>query len=220
MQDLVVRLVSPLVLTFVGAWAGAWAAFMSERKTQESNRRAERISAANKAIFTIRALYETYENLRQHYIDVDEIRDDPDRALRMDSPQSGMMRNIEFNFNELHFFLDHPGEVRSTVLMELLRLEREYHILLQTVEHHARADDEFGRMRSGANIVTKDEEKFDTAEKTTYSAQYSKLEATTNQMIASVDAGITRSREVYEKVQSALQQQFPGQKFLTIPFNE
>ncbi len=55
--DKVIDLLGITVATFVAAWAGGWAAFNAERETQEQNRRSTRVSAANKAIFTIATAY-------------------------------------------------------------------------------------------------------------------------------------------------------------------
>lgn len=216
LPDKLVELASIAIATLIAAWAGGWAAFKAERETQESNRRAERISAANKAIFTIAMAYTAYENLRQHAIDKDGVRNDPDRALKMDSPQAGMMRKIQFNFDELSFLLDQQGELSSMVLMELMLFEWQYQVLLQTVESRAQVFEEL-HIAIQANPIGNHSP---AAIKTRFAAQYTKLDALTDQLIEIVDTGLISSKDINIKVQSALQQQFLGQSFLQINFQQ
>jgi|GEM_PF-6343563 len=216
LPDKLAELTGVAFVTLLGAWAGGWAAFKTERETQESNRRAERISAANKAIFTIAAAYTVYENLRQHSIDIDGIRNDPARALKMDSPQASMMKSIGFNFDELSFFLDQPGEASSTVLMELMLFEWQYQVLLQTVEYRARAFDELHIAMQANPIANMSLDSISSV----FRVQYMKLEEMTNQLIVSVDTGLAESKSINQKIQLTLQQQFPGQSFLQINFQE
>ncbi|WP_057392081.1 hypothetical protein [Ralstonia solanacearum] len=109
-----------MVATFVSAWAGGASAFRVERRTQEINARNARISAANKAIFTVATAYLAYANLRAAYIDVDGLRNDTHRALKMDSPQPGMLPQIEFDFAGLEFLLDQAGTTSSQIVMEFV----------------------------------------------------------------------------------------------------
>lgn len=132
----------------------------------------------------------------------------------MDSPQPGMLSEIKFNFDELSFFLDQPGDVSSSVLMELMMFEWQYQVLFQTVEHRAKASEELHAAMQ-ANPVTNLEL---AGIKTIYPIPYQKLDATTTQMIESVDAGLASAKEVNRKLQVALQEQFPGQSFLQINF--
>lgn len=216
LPDKLVELMGIAIATLIAAWAGGWAAFKAERETQNSNRRAERISAANKAIFSIATAYTAYENLRQYAIDMDGVRDDIDRALKMDSPQAGMMKGITFNFDELSFFLDQPGETGSTALMELMLFEWQYQVLLQTIESRAQAFEEL-HIAIQSNPLGNHSP---AAVKTRFPAQYAKLDALTNQLIEHVDTGLTSAKEINRKMQLALQCQFPGQSFLQINFQQ
>lgn len=213
--DKAVDLLGVTVATFVAAWAGGWAAFRAERETQDINRKNSRISAANKAIFKIATAYTVFENLRQHYIDFNAVRNDPDRALKMDSPQPGMLSEIKFNFDELSFFLDQPGNISSDVLMELMMFEWQYQVLFQTIEHRAKASEELHTAMQARPVANLEPDGI----KTIYPVPYQKLDATTTQMIESVDAGLINAKEVNRKLQLALQQLFPEQSFLQINFN-
>ena len=132
----------------------------------------------------------------------------------MDSPQAGMLSRVGFNFDELGFFLDSPGESCSTALMELMTFEWQFQVLRQTVEDRARAFDDL-HTNLQVNPVANMNLMFI---QTRFPALYQKLDATTNQLIASVDYGIQASKDINQKLQLALQQQFPGQSFLQIKF--
>ncbi|WP_230640681.1 hypothetical protein, partial [Ralstonia solanacearum] len=56
----------------------------------------------------------------QTYIDVDGLRNDTHRALKMDSPQPGMLPQIEFDFAGLEFLLDQAGTTSSQIVMEFV----------------------------------------------------------------------------------------------------
>lgn len=203
-----------MVGTFVGGWAGGVAAFKAERETQELNRRAERIAAANKAIFTILMLYEVYENLRQHCIDTEAVRKAADRVLNIDSPQPGMMKDIEFHFDELDFLLELPEEVGAAVMRKLMFFQWQYGILVQTVEQRAKAFEDLYRARHANPVVNADESHI----RHLFPAEYRKLEALTNQMIDLVNEGISEAKTIDSKLREVLQQQFPKHVFLKINF--
>src|SRR2546427_2893059 len=123
--------------TFVAAWAGGWAAFSAERRTRDEMERKSRISAANKALFVVATMYNVFDNLRQFYIDKGNLRQDPNRALAIDSPQPGMMQVLHFDFDALNYFLDVDGATSSMALMELQLLDWHYQLLINTVELRA-----------------------------------------------------------------------------------
>ena len=131
--ELLEKLVELFIVTFLAAWAGGWAAFSAERSAQEIDKRNARWSSANKAIFKLSQAYEMLENLRRFYIDVDNVRNDPDRALKMNSPQPGMMARIEFNFDELTFLLDQQGDAAPSALQALMMFEWHMRIMHQSV---------------------------------------------------------------------------------------
>jgi hypothetical protein len=203
-----------IAATFVGAWAGGAAAFRVERRTQETSARSAQISAANKAIFAIAAAYQVYENLRAFFIDVNGSRNHPQRALKIDSPQPGMLERISFDFDALSFLLDQSGEASSQIVMELMLFQWKYQVLYQTIEHRASAAQECHRAvttnppadRSLAGIMV------------AFPGEYQKLDATTEQFIASVDDGLQNCVQLNSKFQAVLQQLFPGQNFLQINF--
>lgn len=202
--------------TFVAAWAGGWAAFSAERMTRDDAERKSRISAANKALFTIATMFNVFENLRQFYIDADNLREDQYRALNMDSPQPGMMQALHFDFDSLNFFLDQEGDVSSMALMELQLLDWRNQLVINTVELRAKATDDLHKAIQTKPVANSTPDVI----KTLYSAEYKKLAALTDQLIQEVDAGIDLTKKMDATMQTALQLQFPGQNFLQINFVE
>ena len=201
-----------LVGTFVGAWAGGWAAFRGERRTRERVERNSRISAANKALFTIATMYNSLDNLRQFYIEAH--RNDPNRALTMNSPQPGMMQALHFDFDSINYFLDQEGEACSMALMELQVLDWHYQIVVNTAELRAKAGDELHQAIRANPIANPNLETI----KAVYAAEYGRLAALTDQLIEVVDEGIAMTRQANDKMQKALQLQFPEQSLLQIKF--
>lgn len=200
--------------TFVAAWAGGWAAFGAERNTRAQELRRARITAANRAIFKIAQLYNIYENLRKFYVDKDGARNDPLRAIKMDSPQPGMMKEVTFNFDDLSHFLDHPGSVASQTLMELQVFDWHYQVVRNTVELRVQALSELRqamRERRMANLTFESLQTF-------YADEFRKAASLADQMIEVVDAGIRSASDIYRKMQEALQLQFPGESFLKVNF--
>lgn len=202
--------------TFIAAWAGGWAAFNAERKTREDTERKSRISAANKALFTIATMFNVFDNLRQFYIDKDNIRQNEGRALIMDSPQPGMMQATHFDFDSISYFLDQDGDACSMALMELQVLDWHLQVVINTVELRAIASNDLNnaiKSKPIANLTAK-------TIATVYSAEHSKLAALTDQLIEQVDEGIAVTKKLNAMLQTALQLQFPGQSFLQIKFAE
>ncbi len=199
------------IVTGIAAWAGGWAAFSSERKTREGAERKSRISAANKALFTIATMFNALDNLRQFYIDIDGLRQNPDRALLMDSPQPGMMQAIHFDFDSINYFLDQGGAECSMTLMELQVLDWHFQMVVNTVELRSKAVEDLHKAI---------EFQLPTLEsiKVTHDKEYHKLAALTEQMIEQVDEGIAITKRLNAMMQNALQLQFPGQDFLQINF--
>ncbi len=201
-------------VTFLAAWAGGWAAFSAERKTRDQKEWDARISATNRAIFKIAQIYEVYGNLREFFIRGSETRNDPDRALKMNSPQPGMLSAIKFNFDELSFLLDMPGSTDMSVVMDLMRLEWRYQVLTATVDLRARAADDLHRImrqRPLANLQPGGAAMF-------YRQEYDKATALTDQLIDLVSDGLEHTKDVNQKFQSTLRLRFPGQSFLQINF--
>lgn len=209
-----INIVGVAVATFVAAWAGGWAAFGAERRTQEINRMNSRISAANKAVFTIATAHTVFENIKEHFIDANDVRSDPQRALRMDSPQSGMLSNIEFDFDELGYFLDHAEDICAAALKELMEFEWQYRILFQSVEQRAKAWEDLHMAILANPIANLSDESI----KTIYVLPYRRLDSATTQMIESVEDGLKSAQSVYLTMQKALKCQFPDQVFLQINF--
>jgi hypothetical protein len=204
------------IVTGIAAWVGGWAAFSSERKTREDAERKSRISSANKALFTIATIDNVFKNLRQFYIDIDNHRENPDRAFLMDSPQTGMMQVIHFDFDSINYFLDEDGEECSMALMELQVLDWHFQVVVNTIELRSKAFEDLHKaIKSNpiANITTQ-------AIRTIYNAEYHRLAELTDQMIQQVDEGIIVTKKVYVMMLAALQLQFPGQSFLQIKFAE
>ena len=86
-----VDLAITVAATFVAAWAGGWAAFSAERKTRDDAELDARISAANKALFTIATMFNAFDNLRRFYFAADGQQYDPKQnAITIDSPLPGM----------------------------------------------------------------------------------------------------------------------------------
>jgi len=208
---------SVLFTTLIGAWAGAAAAFYSERKAREGKETASRISAANKAVFAIAQMYMVLENLREFYIDKDNARRDPNRALKMDSPQPGMVKEIGFNFDELSFFLDQPGNSSAQILMELMLLEWKYQIVHQTVELRANAIGELRREMQARPLANINQIGVDGIRQF-YNAPYMRVESLTDQFSTVVDDGIKTTRETNANLQKSLEGLFTGQGFLQINF--
>jgi hypothetical protein len=59
-------------------------------------------------------MFEFMDNIRQFQIDKDDISNDPQRAVTMDSPQQGMVTPLHFDLDELAYVLDAPGEMGSS----------------------------------------------------------------------------------------------------------
>jgi hypothetical protein len=192
LNDKVPEFAITAIATLIAAWAGGWAAFKAERDTQTMNRRNGQISAANRAIFKIAQVYTVFENLRQYTIE--PYRTNSNRARSMDSPQPGMLPDITFNFDELSFMLDHPGEAPQA-LNELMLLEWKYRVLLITVEHRARAAEAHAR---GDHLAL------------------NMLSGLTDQMVTSVDDGLSDSKDTYRQILTTLAKLYPDQTFLRI----
>ena len=205
------RLIIEMGTTFVAAGAGGWAAFSAERRTQEDNKRNVNISAANKAIFTISLVNATFKNLELYIKDFRSDKD-KDRALEMDSPQPGMLSEIKFNFDELSFFLDQPGEVDASVLMDLMGCQWRYHELLETIEHRAKAREDLHKEMKQRPIGNLSQVGIAKA----YPGEYRKLDATTTEMVEGVDAGLKSAKEIYQKLRMTLNLIFPEQDFLKV----
>ena len=216
LPDKAVEQIGLIAATFVAAWAGGWAAFSAERNTRSEAERKARISAANKALFVIATMYNVFENLCRFYIDKGNLRNNPNRALMMDSPQPGMMEKLHFDFDELSYFLDAEGDVSSMALMELQVLDWHFQMLINTIELRAMAAEDLHKAIRAQPIsnLTAD------SVPALYQMEYKKSLALTDQLIEFVDAGIKLTKEMNEKMKVALQQQFPGQGFLQINFAE
>ncbi|HVC49943.1 MAG TPA: hypothetical protein VND43_07275, partial [Burkholderiales bacterium] len=141
------------------------------RKTKELNRRTEQVCAANKAIFNVAMIGNAFHNLDQQYIHKNGVFDNSNRALIMDSPSYGMMKNIEFNVDELSFFLDQSGEIGPMVLMELMIFEWLYQNLRQAVNLRAEAYEDLHVAIQTGGILDIDFEYI----KAHYKPQYAKL---------------------------------------------
>lgn len=202
------------IVTFVAAWAGGWAAFSSERKTREDAERKSRMSAANKALFAIATMDNVFQNLRQFYIDSDNVRNNPDRAFLMDSPQPGMMQVIHFDFDSINYFLDQDGDECSMALMELQVLDWHFQVVLTSVELRSKAFDDLHKATKSQPIANLT---FDSI-RTIYVTEYHKLAGLTDQLILQVDEGLAVTKKAYGIMLVALQLQFPGQRFLQIHF--
>jgi hypothetical protein len=210
--DKAIDLLGVSIATGIAAFVGGWAAFRAERRTQDINRRNSRISAGNKAIFTIDTVYTIFKNLREHYIDANGVRGNPNRAIEMDSPQAGMLSDIKFNFDELSYFLDHPEDICSGALKGLAMFEWNYQVLVQTVEYRAEAMEELRLELQAKPVSNLPPESVEIVNP----AAYQKLKATTDQFVKSVDEGLKDAEEIYLTFQKALRCQFPGQRFLQI----
>ena len=205
-----------IVGTFLAAWAGGWAAFRAERNTRNDAEKQSRISAANRALFTVATLFNVFNNLRQHYIDAGNVRDRANRTLDVDSPQSGMMQEIHFDFDSLNYFLACDGDVSSMALMELQVLEWHYHVLVNTVELRAAAIVGLHRAIAAKPMVNASPD----AIKAFFAAEWRRLDAITDQFILLVDDGISKTKQMNTKMQVALQSQYPSQSFLQINFEQ
>ncbi|SDY67679.1 hypothetical protein SAMN04515617_11913 [Collimonas sp. OK242] len=213
-HDRYVDLIVTVFGTFVAAWAGGWAAFSAERKTRDEAERNIRISSANKALFTIATMFNVFDNLRQFFIDHEDIRQSEDRAFLMDSPQPGMMQSLHFDFDSLNYFLDQDGELCSMALVELRVLDWHHQALLNTVELRAVAHDDLRKAVLSKNIPNLTHESLQTI----FRAEYAKLAALTDQFIRQVDEGIATTKKMDNQMQIALQSIFPGQSFVQIRF--
>ena len=213
MPDLLAKNVETLVATSAAAWAGGWAAFRAERNTQEINKRNSRLSYANKAIFQISQAYEMMENLRRYYIVADNWRNDPDRALKMNSPQPGMMARIEFNFDELSFLLDQKGDAPAA-LQALMIFDWQLRVLHETIEQRARAREQLELVIQQIPALAKSAE----AIRGVAHVPYAKLEAHTDQMIESVDSGLITAIAVYGQLQAICAEIILGQTILRVNF--
>ena len=187
------ELIITVIVTGIAAWAGGAAAFRAERTTREINLRNKQISAANRAIFKLDQLFNLYLNLKESM--VDPCRSDEHRFRTMDSPQPGMLPVITFNFDELSFLLDRPGEGLK-LLEELLVLEWKYQVLMITVDHRARFLEAYVR---GHDLLA-----------------INALTASTNQMIENIDLVPAAAKKAYLLFCSVLTETFPGQTFLRI----
>ncbi len=187
------ELIITVIVTGIAAWAGGAAAFRAERTTREINLRNKQISAANRAIFKLDQLFNLYLNLKESM--VDPSRNDEHRFRTMGSPQPGMLPLITFNFDELSFLLDRPGEGLK-LLEELLVLEWKYQVLMITVDHRARFLEAYVRSQDNRAINA--------------------LTASTNQMIENIDLVPAAAKKAYLLFCSVLTETFPGQAFLRI----
>jgi len=154
--------------------------------------------------------------LRQFYIDVDGVRQNPQRALLMDSPQPGMMQTVHFDFDSINYFLDQDGDVCSMALMELQVLDWHFQVVVNTVELRSKAFDELHKQIQAHPVVNSTLDLIPTL----YSAQYGRLATLTDHMIEQVDEGIASAKKMYTTMQTALQIMFPGQDFLKVNFVE
>jgi hypothetical protein len=200
------------IITLIAAWAGGWAAFKAERSTREDAARKTRISAANKALYTVSIMFSLFNNFRQSYIDKNpNLRKDECRALLMDSPQPGMMQAVHFDFDSISYFLDQDGDV-PMVLVELQSLDWNFQMLLNTVEMRAQAMEELRILCNGSLTIL--------LVKQHYGMQLAKLNALTDTLIEMVDNGIDTTKRVDGMMRKALQLIFPSQSFLQINFSE
>ncbi len=200
--------------TGLAAWAGGWSAFSAERRRREEEEHKSRISAANKALFAAFVMHEAFKNLREYSADANGVRDHPNRALLMNSPQPGMMQAVRFDFDSISYFLDANDDVSAQALLELQNLEWHYAIVLSTVDMRGRAFDELHQAMASHQINNLPLE----AIKHTYALQYDRLAALTDQLIATVDDGVKLAQQVDQRLREALAQQFPGQDFLRVNF--
>jgi hypothetical protein len=161
-------------------------------------------------------MFSTFENLRQFYIDKDKARDNPYKALFMDSPQQGMMQTIHFDFDSISYFLDQDGDICSMTLMELQLLDWHYQLISNTAELRAKAFDELHKMFKETHLSIDDYETI----KALYFTDYNKLDLLTDQFIELVDEGINITKLSYSQMQAALKEQFSNQAFLQINFEE
>jgi len=213
-MDLLLRVAELFGVTFLAAWAGGWAAFRAERKSRLDNERKGQISAANRAIFAIAQIYMVYGNLRDFFLPDAHLRQDPDRALKVNSPQPGMLSDIRFNFDELSFLLDMEGDHDVSALMELMLLEWRYRVLVVTTNSRATAVDDLHKtmaQRRLANLPPGGGAVF-------YAQEHAKATALTDQLTELIEDGLKYTKEVNAKLQTTLKRQFPNQSFLQVNF--
>jgi hypothetical protein len=206
--------VETLAATCIGAWAGGAAAFRTERTTREKAERTTHIAAANKAIFKLSVMFHFMENIRESYIDKDNMRRNPQRAVKMDSPQSGMVTPLHFNLDELAYLLDERGEKGGNALMKLTELDLRFHVALTTIELRAKAREDLEIAKQAHHVENA------TIYDKIFSAEYGRLSAATEQLISGVDDGLAEAREAYADFCSALLEHFPRESFVEVRFPE
>jgi len=196
-----------MLVTALGAFAGGWAAFSAERRTENQNKIAAHVSAANKAIFQIARLYLICENLNDQFIKGE--RENKLRAVIISSPPKNFVPNFHFAFDELSFLLDFPDNTEApNLLFELIRYEDNYNILVGTIDARAEAMETFAQTRHTPPVVANAPQNVEVM------PEFRKLQALTDGMITGIDTTITESKRIYDQLRAVLQQHFQGQEFV------
>lgn len=204
------------LVTIVATFAGAWAAFKFqayEKKTVEIDRA---VGAGNRAIFTVYALWNVLEQFRNEVME--PYRGRPDAWLNLAAHPATPVGDDRFDMAGLQFLLERG---QANVYAALVLEERRFNLAINLIR--SRSDlvlnAVFPKM-AAAGFKVGQPQTLAAVEDALGEDTSHKLKQITGAIYQNVDEDLASLRALYADLRKALQEIFPGRKFVQVIFDE
>ena len=204
------------LVTLVASFSGAWAAFRFQAHEKKSAQTEREISAGNRAIFTVYALWNVLEQFRKEVME--PYRGRPDAWLNLAAHPAPPISGERFQTDDLQFLLEREN---AGVFVSLMLEEHRFDLAMDLIR--SRSDlvlnGVFSKM-GAAGFKVGQPQTLAAVEAALGEDTCHKLKQMTAAIYKNVDEDLASLRVLYTDLRKALQDLFPGRKFLKVVFDE
>lgn len=204
------------LIALVASFAGAWAAFKLQAHEKKAEQIKRNVGAGNRAIYDVYAFWNVLEQFRKEVIE--PYRSRPDAWLNLAVHPALPMGVDRFDAPSLQFLLE---EGHASVFAALMLEERRLHLAIDLIR--ARSDlvleTVFPRMAAAGFRMGQPQNEAD-IERALGVDVCHKLRQTTAAIIQHVDEDLGSLRQLYADLRNAMQNLYPGRKFVQVDFDQ
>lgn len=202
--------------SLVASFAGAWAAFKLQTHEKKAVEDEKAVGAANRAIFTVYALWNVLEQYRKEVLE--QFRGRPDAWLNLAAHPAPPVKVEGFHASGLQFLLERG---HSSVYASLMLEEQRFNLAIDLIRSRSNLvlNAAFPRM-AAAGFKVGHPQALDDVENALGEDICHKLRRTTEAIYQNVGEDLASLRALYSELKQALETLFPGRKFVQVDFNE
>jgi hypothetical protein len=200
----------------IASFAGSWAAFKFQAYERKTAATEKAISAGNRAIFTVFALWNVLEQFRKEVME--PYRGRPDAWLNLAAHPAPPVTVERFQTADLQFLLERE---HADVFVALMLEEQRFHLAIDLIR--SRSDvvlkEVFPKM-GAAGFKVGQPQTLEAVENALGEDTCHKLKQVTGAIYQNVDEDLVSLKGLYADLRKALQALFPGRKFVEVVFEE